>query len=491
MGRTPGVTPHGRHAAGAARAVTQSGQSATALGPTLRFRCPSMAPKESTAARLARLGVTPETLAAASDASSLPKRQEETLKAHDRIMGRWKEFCDFQRISFVVTTGTPPPSEGAPQNCSPARTLVDPWIIAELMAFAHFLAWAVPGQLDERPSRCTVVSYIVLFATAWKRRVFTQVDSKVQENVRNYINSPKFHQLSPVSTLAREKPVAMPVDCELLVRQIWSDRNHFRTSRERIQAAGLVIVQSLTMERPGALVVSNSHRGSNEAILHSDVEVMVQPNPEDELGEPKVSMKVTFRLLKGYREDLSTYKSVIFYPEPPLTRFMCPFTAIISLQLLDGAFMDVSSIEEIVRPNLLPTQGHTLRLKEEWRQVPIFRRAVFDPAAGWITSPKHAVAYSTYLNWLRFFSHQAGFHGSSAASTTTPYSPRWIETVTSYCIRRSINAVAPNISAEDREQWMNHKGGSHLFVSRATSVRCQRCYPMVAGKRIQSQDAHC
>ena len=340
-----------------------------------------------------------------------------------------------------------------------------------LKTFVEYLASVVPGQLDDLPTVNTVRTHMWTFMATWKRRAGTEVQPRVRKQVMEYMLSTEFGAKFPLSTKACEKHVAMPVDCEIILEKIWSEKTYFKTTREQLQAAVLVILQSITVERPGTIVESNAHRGTNESLLHSDIEVRVRPNA-DRPYEQDVSVVVTFRLLKGHRNEDAFKKSVMFYPEPAQMRFMCPVMALLALQLQDGVFEDVKTIEDIVRPAAPLTCAHVLRQKAAWAGVPVFRTSTFVNRA-WSTSPTEAITYSQYDGYLRYFSLKAGFHGMDRITAGPPpvllltwYTLRLTERVTSYCIRRSINVVAQEVTREERESWMNHQEGSRIYASK-------------------------
>ncbi|KAJ7264197.1 hypothetical protein C8J57DRAFT_1512273 [Mycena rebaudengoi] len=85
--------------------------------------------------------------------------------------------------------------------------------------FVRWMGYTLQGRLDTYVVQSTVQGYIHKFYAC----------------APAYFNSVDFEKTSPLSTVARVKPVADVVDLDILVRGILQDKKHFRTHRRHSQ----------------------------------------------------------------------------------------------------------------------------------------------------------------------------------------------------------------------------------------------------------------
>ena len=72
-----------------------------------------------------------------------------------------------------------------------------------------------------------------------------------------------------LSNRARPKKVAEVQDAEVMVNYLWLEDDHFfRDERTRIQLALYILMLVFTAMRPGAAIVSDSYRNSNECMTY-------------------------------------------------------------------------------------------------------------------------------------------------------------------------------------------------------------------------------
>jgi len=101
----------------------------------------------------------------------------------------------------------------------------------------------------------------------------------------------------------KEKPKALadgPVVIDIL-RYLWiHDEYEYPHPRMRLQLAFSILVMHFVGLRPGELVESTAHQGSNEGLLWKDVDIMMIPNRE---GAPLFVAQLRIRNRKGRRDS--------------------------------------------------------------------------------------------------------------------------------------------------------------------------------------------
>jgi hypothetical protein len=282
--------------------------------------------------------------------------------------------------------------------------------LAQLKGFVNYLAAITVGRMSDDPTVDTIRHKIVTFMATWVRRSSIHVPKPVRQQVLAYFDSPEFNSVASLSTVAKEKRVAHSIDVELLLEAMWDDETHFRNPRERITSVCLTTMQSLTNDRPGAFTTHSNRPDCTDSIIHSHIDVRVQPNP-DNPRSPFVFILIKINDIKGAYKDDSVFKYVVFYPEPDGSRSMCVVTALVTLLLQDDVFEHVHSAEEIFHPQHPPLRGYSLPMKPQWRKISVFRRSQFNTALRvWETHPTEAIPYPVYYGWLQHFSISRGFH---------------------------------------------------------------------------------
>lgn len=216
-------------------------------------------------------------------------------------------------------------------------------------------------------------------------------------------------QKFPTTTVTREKPMVIAADVELLVRACWDWNLEVTTTYERVSMTNRILYSAFSGDRPGTFIESTRYRHSNQGLEWNDVEFVVYPVDEDP-AHPTVFMLVKSRLAKGRRYDDSQYKIVPFYPEDDEHRMTCIVSYFLALAFLDGIFEDIKKVEEIFRPEHPPVKSHILRIKEEWKGRPVFRRMV-QTARGSFPDPKHIITASGHSTMLKDLGRHVGYKG--------------------------------------------------------------------------------
>jgi hypothetical protein len=72
-----------------------------------------------------------------------------------------------------------------------------------------------------------------------------------------------------LSNKARPKPVAEVQDAEEMIYYLWAEDEHFfNDERTRIQLVLYFLILAFTAARPGAVIVSDCYRNSNECMTY-------------------------------------------------------------------------------------------------------------------------------------------------------------------------------------------------------------------------------
>ncbi|KAK0465130.1 uncharacterized protein EV420DRAFT_1512930 [Desarmillaria tabescens] len=354
-------------------------------------------------------------------------------KQHGRLEAAWAECAENQPSDNPYKI----PREINPQSVMPPR--------AGFIKFTQYLALCTRGLLGPYAVKKTIRTLMATVFGLWRRKALQVVPPDVRQQVYAYIDSEELQRIAPLSTKEREKFYLSAHDFDVMALGIFQDTDGFRTTRMMMQVLHALLLQSLSSERPGAIVEASSRFGSNEALCWKDYEFHILPNPDDP-HSPLVVIRLKINLLKGYRKDDSMYKEFLLMPESE-SRVFCPVSSAVAMAIEDKIFSDVETIEEIFHPKVPPTQHHILRMRPEAADKPVLRAEVFD-GLSWLLSSTRALSYGALSGHLRRISMLLGF----------------IHYVTCYCCRRGAsNRISRQMGAEDRATLMGHVEGSSKF----------------------------
>ncbi|KAI9766747.1 MAG: hypothetical protein M1839_004778 [Geoglossum umbratile] len=225
-----------------------------------------------------------------------------------------------------------------------------------------------------------------------------QPDDYVGKEVADYIDGPlrEEHDLDlSVHPFPRSRFSLANIDDLLVILHYqWAfDTATFPHERQRAQLSLLLLMIAYTSSRPGALIESESLRGSNEALCYKNVRVLVIKNPY-EPDYNMIVMEVTSRYGKEESRNLST---TYLFHERDDNLAICPILQFLALAFADNAFEAevINSLEDIFRLNVkAPRNSLQLKWKHSWQDTPIFRHAVCTLDGIRISSDK-ALQYST------------------------------------------------------------------------------------------------
>ncbi|KAJ7509834.1 hypothetical protein B0H11DRAFT_1791320, partial [Mycena galericulata] len=265
-------------------------------------------------------------------------------------------------------------------------------------------------------------------------------------NALAFIDSQTLRDVAPLSNKVRDKPIVTLLDLEIIVRAIWDDKQIFHTNRMKTQCSAVCLLSTLSSERPGAIMVSDCYRETNEAMTWGDCQFMLFPNPDDP-HRPLLGIMIGVDLQKGYRKDPSKRKFIFLWPEPQGNRANCAATLFCAMAQEDDIFEHVRNIQEAVYPENPCTSIHVLTLKQSSRKQPIFRAEVLTPR-GWEISSTAALKVRVHRMHLQRVCFFRGF-----SKPITDYAFR----------RRTAKNLSGVLSEDDRNSMMSQVADSHQY----------------------------
>ncbi|PBK62280.1 hypothetical protein ARMSODRAFT_980394 [Armillaria solidipes] len=194
---------------------------------------------------------------------------------------------------------------------------------AGFVAYARYLALSTEGRLGSYAVKNTIRGFVCQVFSIWRREALQTATPDVRQQVLAYIDSEDLEEIAPLSTDEREKFYFSATDFEIMARGIFEDTEGFRTARMMLQVLYTLLLQSLSSERPGAIIESSNHFGTNEALMWRDHEFHVLPNPGDP-HSPIILIRIKIHLLKGHRKSIATCKEFLLMPETH-SRALFPF----------------------------------------------------------------------------------------------------------------------------------------------------------------------
>ncbi|OBZ73217.1 hypothetical protein A0H81_07058 [Grifola frondosa] len=388
------------------------------------------------------------------------KLAKTTLKNHALILKYWTEFVTYyqskppiiaQKYAYLSAKIAPDcmmPSAGMPFPISYVDICIDIYVDKctchpeHIKEFVRWMAMSLVGRLDTYISKNTLSSYVRTFLGFWAFYAGLLVPPQTRMQVLAYLHSEDM--VVQLTTKIRKKPVADIVDVNILIRAMWLDSTHFRTSRMQLQLIYTSLLSAVSGERPGALVEASGYRHSDQAITHGDHSVWIIPSQKTIVV---IAIVIRIRLLKGHRDDDSFYKEFIIFEEPSDRRSACSAMLYLAMALEDNVFEDVQTIDQIFVS--MPERSHHLTIKEDKKALPLLRNEERSPD-GWQISADKPLPYYRYLSLLALYSELAGFEAH----------------VTPYCFRRgAANIWSSELTEEQRKLLLGHTPNSGTFYN--------------------------
>ncbi|KAK7019955.1 hypothetical protein R3P38DRAFT_1233044 [Favolaschia claudopus] len=308
-----------------------------------------------------------------------------TIEKHDNIKNKWRDFVDYYTLEALhaeIVVGA---------NMVPVHVV---------KAFALYLALGVRGQIRATAAHRTVVQYLSIFYSCWRRYANKEVDNQLRHQVLEYLSSVDFTSMEAPTKSVREKPIATALDLDNIIRFVLNDTTIFRTVRARIQFIGVNVLAALSGERPGTMIESTQYRRSNKALQWGDVGFIIVPNPDDP-AHPFLAVSIRFRYVKAHRDDPKHYKTIYILLRPRGCRAECFVTILLYLAFRDNIFEHVASPDEILAPRFPPTAKYHLKIKDSVKGQSVFRGEELGEDGKWDTSETTALSATTHNVDLR------------------------------------------------------------------------------------------
>ncbi|SJL16575.1 uncharacterized protein ARMOST_20101 [Armillaria ostoyae] len=225
-----------------------------------------------------------------------------------------------------------------PETISPESAMPPPGFIP----YASYLALSTEGWLGPYAVKNTIHGFVCQVFGIWCREVLQTVTSDVCQQVLAYIDSEDLEEIAPFSTNQCEKFSLSTTDFEIMAHSIFEDTEGLRTAHMMLQVLYALLPQSLSLERPSAIIKSSSHFSTNKALMWCDHKFHVLPNP-DNPHSPIILICIKIHLLKGYRKNNATYKEFLLMPETH-SHALCPISLIVAMVIEDNIFPHIKSV---------------------------------------------------------------------------------------------------------------------------------------------------
>ncbi|KAK4934783.1 hypothetical protein LTR10_024040 [Elasticomyces elasticus] len=326
----------------------------------------------------------------------------------------WRYFCDrIRRDSIECLTA-----------CEP-------------QTIKTYLEWRVQNFRVKKES--TLKSYWKRVSCAYIDYAGHRMDNGTELDIRDWIPT----YLTPtyqLETSEKDKYAMFVRDFYVIIHAHWVEDTRPLHGLVRLELSALYLLSAATATRPGALVESNSARGSNKALWMEHVEVLKIRHPTK---SDAVVLAVKVNLV--HIKDSGVRKKFIFYEEPTLA--YCLVYQIVALAVAYDAFRrPFTSVSQLFGLTVPPGRDVLrLKFKPEILTKPLFRDVERTPSGSRIADGK-ALPYHKYRDHHVHLGRLSGFE----------------HPVELYQLRRgsgrNINSV---VTPEERNQVMGHHGNTY------------------------------
>ncbi|KAL3421818.1 hypothetical protein PVAG01_05974 [Phlyctema vagabunda] len=149
--------------------------------------------------------------------------------------------------------------------------LENPNLLLDIMsakAFFKNLVYSRLGRIGERLSIHSLDQYAIRLAVCCKREGKGDLSPSDRKELASYFRSELKDEFS-LSSKRRQKPQMDLKDLEKLLYFLWAEDEHkFTHMRGRVQLAFYLLLLVYTASRPGAVVVSDAYRNTNQALKY-------------------------------------------------------------------------------------------------------------------------------------------------------------------------------------------------------------------------------
>ncbi|KAF2272252.1 uncharacterized protein EI97DRAFT_504387 [Westerdykella ornata] len=255
-------------------------------------------------------------------------------------------------------------------------------------------------------------------------------------------------------TRAVEKPVALYVDVEEILRFLWcEDPYNWTHPRQIIQMTWYLLLASFYGLRPGKITESSHHWNSNEGILYKDVSLYLHRQEDKSL---KYLLKINLRNRKHRRGVEGISQVITLYEEKEPNTHACPVRWFLYLALADDVFRDnINFDERCLSPTVTSVK---FPIKQEKENLPVLR--AMDGPGGKSISPNRLWNAANLSTALAALGRRCGYK-----DTVSPYSVR----------RGFANGIEGKTSAPKLRQLMGHSNDGILqaYLSQDVGIDAQ------------------
>ncbi|KAK3672642.1 hypothetical protein LTR78_007454 [Recurvomyces mirabilis] len=383
----------------------------------------------------------PDILAMVEDESDFrPPAEDVAGRAYVERVRKWKGTW----TKFCLEAG---------QEVDPIHPFNPPPRLNLIKAFLHNKARKGRGRLDTK----IVVRTVEKYWTELKRIIWRQTSHNyTQDEVRdmeNYIRV-RLRNAESLTTKARPKPLADGPVVRDVLRYLWvNDEYEYEHPRVRLQLTLAVFILHYIGLRPGELVESSCHAGSNEGLLYGDFKFLMIP---DSQGQPTFAIQPKIRNKKGRRgeDDKDDEENLT---EEPYLRRLCPVAVLLAFAIADDVFDEIHRPEDLGRVRFRPgCDSVELTVRAEKRSLPVLRRLEYNGEM----SPSRIMTADYLASYLTQLGFRAGYK----------------QNLGTYPFRRGFgNQIDKYVTSSQRRRQMGHKNDDtfQAYISRISGVHVQ------------------
>ncbi|KAE8216945.1 hypothetical protein CF326_g9633 [Tilletia indica] len=265
--------------------------------------------------------------------------------------------------------------------------------------YIHFMA-TQKNSFTKQPLAITTVRERVISALfEFGRITGVVVDSPTQKETLAELDQIKERYKLRDSQI---KLTAQLPDLVTLIKHgIMNETAVHRHPRERLNLLVAIQLIAYTAARPSEVFVSDQYRDDNDALKGKDLRIFACAM------DKKLIFKilVTFRLLKGMRNDTSKYRTSVLYSDETVAPGLDLTVSLLTLLLEDNAFVDIQSYDQLfgLSVKAIETQPNgevELLLRPDYQETCILRSSELVNGE-WIVSSTKGLSYQQ-ANRMRY-----------------------------------------------------------------------------------------
>ncbi|KAJ8093068.1 hypothetical protein PM082_020550 [Marasmius tenuissimus] len=330
--------------------------------------------------------------------------------------------------------------------------------------FLSYVASVGLGQINEYPSIRTMKVKVGVLLGLISRRTQRKIPSEVSKALYHYVDGKLKDELG-LKDDVRAKNTADLVDVGVLHRQAWDVSNPLVSKRMIIQVAAFINIACRAGSRPGSIVESSAYKGSNEALAWGDIKFFIVPPksalPDAESDEcigdkvnnnkwTTLAVQITFRYLKGMRNNNSKFLKILFVLDMMRTGFAhCACSQLLYLGLADNVFEHVRDLTDLTKLMHNTKTTISLKVKQAARTQAVLRAFANGKKDHVTISETEAMSYDSLYFQFQRLGLKAGFS----------------ENISLYVLRRmTLNNLddRADVTAEQTKQIMGHHNLSSI-----------------------------